>query len=190
MLLHHPINRGLGHARNTAVDFARGEFVFVLDADNLVYPLAIETLAEALDGDPQATFAYGMLEMFDEQGALGLHSHFAWEPERLAAGNFIDAMALIRRAWLHERGGYTTDARLHGWEDYDLWCAVAESGGHGVLVPTVVARYRSTRHSMLAVTNVSAVVAESLLAERHPSVFAAAASSQPSVAISGAEQRH
>jgi Glycosyl transferase family 2 len=172
LLVRHPINRGLGPARNTALEHARGELVFVLDADNLLYRRCIETLVDALDRDPAATFAYGMLEMFDERGPVGLRSPFPWQPERFATGNFIDAMALIRTARLREHGGYTTDARLYGWEDYDLWCGVAQAGGHGVFVPTVIARYRATRHSMLSITDISARTAHSLLAERHPLVFA------------------
>ncbi len=177
LLKRHPINRGLGPARNTALESARGEFVFVLDADNLIYPRCIERLVDALDSDPGATFAYGMLGMFDEQGPVGLRSPYPWLPERLRTANFIDAMALIRTSWLRDRGGYTTDARLYGWEDYDLWCAVAQDGGYGTFVPTVVARYRSTRHSMLTVTDISNRVAHSLLAERHPRVFAGARTS-------------
>ena len=76
--------------------FARGELVFVLDADNVLYPRCIERLVDALDADPGATFSYGMLEMFDEQGPVACAARFPWQPERLRDGNFIDAMALIR----------------------------------------------------------------------------------------------
>ncbi len=174
LLVRHPVNRGLGPARNTAVEAARGELIFVLDADNTVYRRCIAELVDALDTEPGATFAYGMLEMFDGAGPVGLRNTFPWQPERFAHGNFVDAMALIRGAWLRESGGYTTDARLYGWEDYDLWCGLAEAGGYGVFVPTVVARYRASRHSMLSVTDISARTAHSLLAERHPQVFSLA----------------
>ena len=171
-LVRHPVNRGLGPARNTALDYARGELVFVLDADNVLYRRCIAELVDALDADPGATFAYGMLEMFDGQGPVGLRSAFPWLPERFAVENFIDAMALIRADWLRDHGGYTTDARLYGWEDYDLWCGVAQAGGRGVFIPTVVARYRASRHSMLSITDISSFTARSVLAERHPRVFA------------------
>ena len=38
MLLEHHVNRGLGKTRNDLVASARGEYVFMLDADNEVYP--------------------------------------------------------------------------------------------------------------------------------------------------------
>ena len=37
-LIGHGVNRGLGAARNTAVDVARAPYCFVLDAENEVYP--------------------------------------------------------------------------------------------------------------------------------------------------------
>jgi hypothetical protein len=172
LLVRHPVNRGLGAARNTALDFARGELVFVLDADNEVYADGVGRLVHTLDQAPDAVFAWGLLEVFTDAGPTGLQSVFPWDPERFKTGNYIDAMALIRRRWLVENGGYVTDRRLHGWEDFDLWTRVAERGGHGVHLTQVVARYRSTRHSMLTLTDLSSTQAVSLLIERHPTVMA------------------
>jgi hypothetical protein len=168
LLVRHPVNRGTGAARNTALELARGEFVFILDADNEVYPTAIGKVLDAMAGDPEAVLAYGMLEMFAGHGAVGLRSCFPWGEDRFRRGNPIDAMALVRRDWLMENGGYTTDIRLHGWEDYDLWCRVAERGFHGVLVPEIVARYRTSEHSVLSITDISSRQAVALLIDRHP----------------------
>ncbi len=43
-ILHHEHNRGLAAARNTAVANAKGEFVFHLDSDDWLEPMAIEHL--------------------------------------------------------------------------------------------------------------------------------------------------
>jgi hypothetical protein len=172
LLLAHPSNRGLSAARNSALDFARGELAFILDADNRLYPAGLERLVAALDRDPGVAFAYGMLEVLSAGRSVGLRSFYPWRPARLRTGNYIDAMALWRRRPLRELGGYTDDVRLYGWEDYDLWCRAAERGIGGVLVPEIVARYRSTGHSMLAVTNISWKAAVSLLVDRHPTLMA------------------
>jgi hypothetical protein len=81
-------------------------------------------------------------------------------------------MALIRARDLRRLGGYTTDRRLYGWEDYDLWCRMAESGGYGIQLPTFVGRYRRAPGSMLSLSNLSTVVARAALAERAPSLMA------------------
>lgn len=167
-LLRHPVNRGLGPARNTALDHARGEFVFVLDADNTVRPNGIARLAAALDATPSAAAAYGMLERFDEHGPVGVGGEFAWSPRRLRGGNYIDAMALFRTEVVRSVGGYTTERRLYGWEDYDLWCALAEAGHDVVRVPNFVARYRVSAQSMITLSDLSHTAAYEVLIERHP----------------------
>ncbi|GAC1488301.1 MAG: hypothetical protein NVS1B9_08540 [Solirubrobacteraceae bacterium] len=176
LLLNHPVNRGLARARNAALGWARGEFCFVLDADNAIFPHCLERLLAALDGDPQATFSYGMLQRFSRSATIGLLNIHPWEPARLREGNYIDAMALVRTTALRERfHGYSVDGRLHGWEDFDLWCRMAEAGLAGTLVPEIVARYRTTGHSMLSLTNISDAEAFSLLSERHPGLMAESA---------------
>jgi hypothetical protein len=134
--------------------------------------MCIGRLVEALDADEGSDFAYAMLGMFEGERPVGLRSSVPWQPQRLRTGNPIDAMALLRAATVRELGGYCTDRRLHGWEDYDLWCRLAEHGRRGTFVAQVLARYRSSQHSMLTVTDLSWRVAVSLLIERYPSVMA------------------
>jgi glycosyltransferase involved in cell wall biosynthesis len=173
VLLAHGCNRGLPTARNTALERARAELVFILDADNSVYPHGLARLAEALDDDPGASFAYGLIARFTKDGAFDLMSVGPWDPEYLRTVNYIDAMALIRTRELRELGGYSTDLRLYGWEDYDLWCGFAERGRRAVAVPEIVARYRVAPESMLrSVTTISNSEAFAVLIERHPRLMA------------------
>jgi hypothetical protein len=167
-LVAHRVNQGLPFARNTALGFARGRYTFVLDADNEVYPQALRRLRTALEEDPAASFAYGLLEVFDADGPAVLLDIWPWQPWRLVRGNYIDAMALIRTEHLRSLGGYTTDRRLYGWEDYDVWCRTAEAGGHGVQVANFVARYRLSATSMVSVSNISDIPPFTALAERCP----------------------
>jgi hypothetical protein len=171
LLLSHPVNRGLPSSRNTGIAVSRGELVLVLDSDNELYPHALERLVAALGADPGAAFAYGILQKFDHSGPLGLLGYLGWDPDRLREHNYIDALALVRRSVLQDVGGFTTDIRLYGWEDYDLWCTLAERGMRGVHVKEIVARYRVSPASMISVTNLSLEAAKAALAERHPGLF-------------------
>jgi glycosyltransferase involved in cell wall biosynthesis len=162
-------NAGLAAGRNLAADHARGEFLFVLDADNTLYPHAIERLAAALAADRRAAVAYGILEQVSGDGEpLGLMSYLGWDPLRLRFGNYIDAMAMLRKDALLAAGGYTSDARLYGWEDFALWCAFAHRGFHGVRVPEIVARYVSAAHSMITLTNLDGSEAYAALGNAFP----------------------
>lgn len=172
VLVNHPVNRGLPHARNTGIDFARGEFALVLDSDNELLPNCMERLIEALDNDTDASLAYGMMACFRDGEYLRLISKFPWDTARLRDGNYIDALALLKLRVLREMGGYTTDKRLYGWEDYDLYCRLAEHGRRAAFVPELVARYRISEGSMLSITDISTTDAWRALRERCPRLMA------------------
>ena len=166
-------NLGLPAARNLAATHANSDYLFILDADNEVMRQGLERLAEALDADPEAAFAYGIVQSFDVNGPVDLMNWLPWEPERLRRGNYIDAMAMLRRGALADVGGYATDPALYGWEDFALWLAMADAGHRGVHVPDFVGRYRKSPHSMIALANVDSTAAWGALLRRHPDLAVA-----------------
>ena len=172
-LVVHPANLGLPSARNTALAHARGELVFILDADNRVFPHALGRLTEALDADPGAALAYGLAARVDDRDRpLGLMNLGGWDPSRLRLTNYIDAMAMIRAEALLELGGYTTELKLYGWEDYDLWCRMAERGMRGAYVPEMLAVYRSSYSGMAwSVSNISTTDAYRAVIRRAPKLM-------------------
>lgn len=154
-------------ARNVALAHARADLVFVLDADNAVFPQGLGRLTQALDDEPGAAFSYGILQTFDVRGPVGLRSWMDWSPDRLKYGNYVDAMATIRRSALDAVGGYPTDAALVGWEDFALWVALADANLGGVRVPELVGRYRVSPHSMIALADIDHSEAWATLLRRH-----------------------
>jgi len=130
---------GLAQARNLGNELAAGELVFFLDARDSPYPHALGRLVRALDDEPGATFAYGIVAQYGAAGACGLTSFLGWDAQTLRYGNYVGAMTLMRRRALVEIGGFATDARLSGWEDFALWCAFADRGWYGTRVAEVVA---------------------------------------------------
>ncbi len=81
-------------------------------------------------------------------------------------------------------GGYTTDPRfLLGWEDFELWCRFAARGMQGIRVSNILARYRTGRPSMLAVTNIDTSDEWSALLDRYP--FLAGKNDAPRLTTTG-----
>lgn len=143
-------NVGLAAARNVGFTEARADYVFLLDADNVVYPAALRKLAAALSSS-DAAFAYSMIEGFGS--GRRLISAYPWDLDRLLDAPYIDAMSLVRKAAWEKVGGFVSDLRIYGWEDYAFWLSLADAGYEGRLVPELLCRYRLHNDSMINVTN-------------------------------------
>jgi glycosyltransferase involved in cell wall biosynthesis len=164
----HRANGGLGLARMSGVEATRAAYVFPLDADDRLLPGALTALGDALDADPGLALAWGDYRLF------GSRSFVQRTAERLDAWqvsyqNDLPASALVRREALLEAGGWELRG---GYEDWDLWMALAERGERGRRVPIVVYEYRQHGPRMLTDSAGRHADIYDHLRGRHPGLFA------------------
>ncbi len=138
-LVRHPQRRGLPAARNTGVRAAGCEFFVPLDADDRLHPDFVARLLDALRSDPHAAYAYAHVRLFGAREGLWACPPF--DPRRLLLENLSPATALIRRDAFDAVGGYR-ESMTEGYEDWDLWVALASAGWRGVCVPQPLFEYR------------------------------------------------
>ena len=119
---------GSGRARNAGLQRVTTPFVAFLDSDDLLLPQALGTLLAALDGEPEAPFAFGQaLAAAHEPGGWapqGLIAPLAFEQRQIAAAtfarNFVPSSgAMVRTDAARAVGGY--DPALVYSEDLDFW---------------------------------------------------------------------
>jgi len=113
-----------------------------------------------------AAVTYSLVKKFGEgTGLIG----GVWKPSALARGNYIDAMARIRKSAWAAAGGYSGPIRVQGWEDCDLWCKFVKLGFMGEFVPEILCRYRVHRLSLLqSTTNPNLDQVKLEMAQLHP----------------------
>lgn len=144
VLIRNTPNAGLGFTRNVGFAAAETRFVLPLDADNRLAPEMCEQALAAADRSG-AALVYARIRQFGDGAEL--MGDWRYDPARLISGNFIDAMALVRRSAWADVGGY--DHVRYGWEDYDFWCRFAERGHFAERLFDVLAGYRVHGGSML-----------------------------------------
>ncbi len=161
-------NRGLPEARMAGVRATSARYLFPLDADDVLLPGALGELADALDAHADAVAAWGDTEFFGDANVV-VRSAPRIDPWRLTFVNELPAMSLFRRKALVDAGGWTLKG---GYEDWELWMALAERGWDGVHIRRPVARYRvhGTRMWRDSAQRHDEIVAE--LRHRHPDLFA------------------
>jgi GT2 family glycosyltransferase len=134
-------NGGIVPASNDALSMARGEFVALLDHDDMLHPDALAHVAGAIDGTPEADYVYTDEDKIDDAGH---HSHpfFKpdWSPERLRTQMYTCHFSVLRRSLVEEVGGF--DAAFEGSQDWDLVLRVTERARAILHVPRVLYHWR------------------------------------------------
>lgn len=119
-------NQGLAGARNTGIRAARGEFVGLLDADDLWQPNFLDVMLSLADQHPEAVLYYCCAQGMDIKGR-DLPQIFGGPPvpsdmlyQSLLRANFLlPSTIMIRRSIALSAGLF--DPVLRSCEDWDLW---------------------------------------------------------------------
>jgi len=169
-------NKGLAGARNRAVAETSGEFVAVLDADDVFMPEYLERMAAAAverpDLDILACDAY--LEV--DGRIVGTYypdvAKFVVGDQRRGAihNHFIFGLATLRRARLLAVGGWDESMRII--EDTDCFIRLILDGARAGLVDEPLARYR-LREGSLASDRGATMAAQVTMLEKfldHPAL--------------------
>ena len=135
-------NGGIVAASNDALALADGEFVVLLDHDDLLHPDALIEVAEAIDRAPDADYVYTDEDKVDERG---LHSGAffkpGWSPERMRTQMYTCHMSTLRRSLVEEVGGF--DKEFEGSQDWDLVLKVTEKARRVLHVPKILYHWRT-----------------------------------------------
>jgi glycosyltransferase involved in cell wall biosynthesis len=170
-LVRHPVNEGLSQARMTGVANSSAEFVFPLDADDLAVAGALSHMADLLEANPDAAVCFGdYLEFGDHELVRAVPDRL--DPYRVAFVNEYPPSAMFRRTALTSTGGWQFGSL--GYEDWDLWMRLAETGAIGIHAGHGVLSYRRRLHGvrMLDESKQLHVELYRQLRERHPQLFA------------------
>ncbi|WP_206512953.1 glycosyltransferase [Larkinella soli] len=122
-------NQGLSAARNTGAAHSTGEFVVFLDADDWLFPDAIEYNVGELTENPDAVFVSGGYRMVDRNNTILYAVETPIEGEhylRMLESNYIGMHATVMyRRWLFDTFRY--DPSLRSCEDYDIYLQITRN---------------------------------------------------------------
>jgi glycosyltransferase involved in cell wall biosynthesis len=112
-------NSHIAACSNSALDLATGEWVALLDQDDLLSEHALAVVAATIAEYPEAGLIYSDEDKIDESGARCLPFFKPdWNPELLLGQNYISHLGVYRRALLREIGGFREG--YEGSQDHDL----------------------------------------------------------------------
>ncbi len=124
-VIYRETNGYISQASNSALQLATGEFVALLDHDDVLAEHALYKVAEELNHCPDAVLIYSDEDKIDTNGKRS-EPYFKsdWNPDLLYSHNFVNHLAVYRRTVVNEIGGFRTG--YEGSQDYDLVLRVIE----------------------------------------------------------------
>ncbi len=162
----HTENQGLASARQVGAESARGEFVALVDADDIVGPDFFQRSVEVMQRYANVSIVCSWLRFFGEANDLWptWNGEFPYQ----LGHNMIAIIAVVRRtAFL--RAARNAANFEYNFEDYEAWLAMLDMGGVTVSLPYPLVRYRIRAGSMFRSANRDQFLyLYDLLTQHHP----------------------
>ena len=154
VLLHNDRNLGLNQTLNACLAVATGDYIALLDHDDILHPCALWYVAEAI-AKQGADFVYTDEVTFE--GDIDHLTVYHFKPDymldNLRSNNYICHLSVFSAALLAKVGG-DERAEFNGSQDYDLYLRLTEQAKKVVHIPHLLYYWRSSPTSVAS--NISA----------------------------------
>lgn len=139
-------------ASNDGIDAARGEFIVLLDHDDLLTPGALSANALRIARVEDVDYLYSDEDKVDDKGAF--YDEFRkpdWSPERLRGQMYTSHLSVMRTDIVRRVGGFREG--YDGSQDHDLALRVGEVARRVIHIPEVLYHWRAVAGSASADIN-------------------------------------
>lgn len=127
---HRAISGHICLASNDALQMARGAWIALLDHDDIVWPNALQEIAQVINDKPNTKFIFSDEDKIEENGITHSDAFFKpdWNPHFLWSCNYITHFAAIQTSLVKKIGGFRKGTE--GAQDWDLFIrAIHTIGG-------------------------------------------------------------
>jgi glycosyltransferase involved in cell wall biosynthesis len=144
-------NRGLAGARNRGIAESHGEYIVLLDADDVWMPQKVERAVDHLETHPDVGWLTTDCYLLREETRTEERYYGTFVPDEFPVGaraqldmiakrNYMSVACIIRRSLFDRFGVF--DEQLRRSEDYDLWIRFLLGGTSVARIPEPLGWYR------------------------------------------------
>ncbi len=140
-VMYRETNGHIVEATHSALELASGDYIALMDQDDLLDPHALEQFASAILANPSADIFYSDEDKIDELGRRSF-PYFKpdWSPETLLTRMYTNHLAVYRKCSLDEAGRFRSG--FVGAQDFDLAHRLTETTDRVIHIPDVLYSWR------------------------------------------------
>lgn len=135
-------NKGIAGNTNEALSLVTGDFVALLDHDDLLPLFSLYEIVKCINENPNAEFIYTDEDKFEKLGGKRYDPYFKsdFAPDTLRANNFICHFSVFKKELMDKLGGFRSE--YDGAQDYDILLRMSEETNKIVHIPKILYHWR------------------------------------------------
>jgi len=135
-------NYGISQNSNIAFSLTHGDFIGLLDHDDLLAPFALYEVVNILNENPDLDFIYSDRDSISENGENRINPFFKpdWSPEIMFSGNYLTHLCIIRKHLIEKIGGFSPE--MDGAQDWDLFLKITDITDKIFHIPKILYHWR------------------------------------------------
>ncbi len=136
-------NKGISGNTNEALKLATGDYIGLLDHDDLLPKFSLYEVAKAINDNPYVEFIYTDEDKFENSlsNRFGVFFKPDFSPYTLNSANYICHFSIFKKDLLEKIGGFRSE--YDGSQDYDIVCRAVENTKNIIHIPKVLYHWRS-----------------------------------------------
>ena len=135
-------NKGIAGNTNEALKLASGEFIGLLDHDDLLPVFSLFEIVKCINENPDVEFIYTDEDKFEKKGGKRYDPYFKsdFAPDTLRANNYICHFSIFKKELMDKLGGFREE--YNGAQDYDIFLRMSEETKNIVHIPKILYHWR------------------------------------------------
>jgi glycosyltransferase involved in cell wall biosynthesis len=156
-------NGHISESTNSALRIASGEFVALMDHDDVLWPNALYEMVKVINKSPDVDLIYTDEDKIDGGGAVHSYPFLKpdFSPEFLESCNYITHFSCIRRTLMEDIGGFRKGCE--GAQDWDLFIRIGLVTTRIIHIPKILYSWRVHEASTASDTDAKPYVYEAQL---------------------------